>query len=497
MYGSSGLFRPVTVPNQNVGHNQGAETDEGSGVLRPVTVPNQNVGHNQGAETDDWQRKNSLQERMLHAYSNELFADVVFLAGEEEVQVKAHKYVLCISSPVFIQMFHGPLAQSTQKETIKIDDKNLEIIRVPDITPEALNVLLIYIYSEMVALEVDIVFNVLYAAKKYLLDDLEKECAKFLDDKIDAENVCYILTQALVYQNEQLVKTCESIISFATADVIKSEEFKNLDEQTLCRILQFDSLHIDEWTLFKEVLNWAEAQCVKKNLDVTPENKRLVLSTALYAIRFPVMSPSEFAAYANDKKNCLLSENESHDLLLAFILGDVKLNDIPFNHDPRGFVSCTDVAIYNTGPQLGIQIYGKHSIGFIIKSSARFWLTGFGIYGANSSVQNVDLTINVEEDEKVICEEVKRIKELYIQNIYEHRVNFTRPIAIYTGARYVLNVDLGTYRSPYGNFYYGNNGMMTKQFLNPKTNDQDGNIVFGPIPLANNNQKARRLEGRC
>ena len=90
-------------------------------------------------------------------------------------------------------------------------------------------------------------------AKKYLLTGLERECAKFLEDKVDAANVCYILTQAVLYENERLIRTCESIISFATTDVVKSEEFKNLDEPTLARILQFDTLKIDEWTLFQEV----------------------------------------------------------------------------------------------------------------------------------------------------------------------------------------------------------------------------------------------------
>uniref|UniRef100_A0A914EG30 BTB domain-containing protein n=1 Tax=Acrobeloides nanus TaxID=290746 RepID=A0A914EG30_9BILA len=245
-----------------------------------VLVMSQEIGHNQDVDTDDWQQDKSLKERILHAYTNGFFADVVFLAGEEKVPIKAHKYVLCISSPVFVRMFHGSHAQSTQKETILVEDKDLEVIRVPDITSEALNHVLTYIYSEKVELEINNVFNVLYAAKKYLLTDLEKECAKFLEDKVDAAN------------------TCESIISFATEDVVTSEEFKNLDEPTLARILQFDKLKIGEWTLFQEVLKWTEVQCVKKNLDVTSENKRLVLGAALYAIRFPAMRATEFAAYA-------------------------------------------------------------------------------------------------------------------------------------------------------------------------------------------------------
>jgi hypothetical protein len=90
-------------------------------------------------------------------------------------------------------------------------------------------------------------------AKKYLLDGLEKECVEYLDDEVSNENVCYILTQALFYENKQLVKTCESFISSNIEEIITSEDFKNLDEKTFCHILQLDSLVIDEMTLFKEV----------------------------------------------------------------------------------------------------------------------------------------------------------------------------------------------------------------------------------------------------
>uniref|UniRef100_A0A914CMN9 BACK domain-containing protein n=1 Tax=Acrobeloides nanus TaxID=290746 RepID=A0A914CMN9_9BILA len=391
-------------------------------------------------------------------------------------------------------MFHGSHAQSTQKETMKDGDKDLEVIRVPDITTEALNHVLTYIYSEKVELEINNVFNVLYAAKKYLLTGLERECAKFLEDKVDAANVCYILTQAVLYENERLIQTCESIISFATADVVTSEEFKSLDEPTLARILQFDKLKIGEWTLFQEVLKWAEVQCVKKSLNVTSENKRLVLGTALYAIRFPAMRATEFAAYAKDKKNCILSERECLDLLLTFFytLDDVHLNDTPFNHEPRGFDSNIDVAIYNSvqsGSQR--QINGKHSIGFLIKSNAKdwFWLTGFGIYGTTSQAENVEITISVEKDDQSISKEVKNITNLYIENnTREHRVDMTRPVAIHSGARYVLNVEFNGHY----NCYYGSNNKMSNKFLDPKTNEE-AEINFLNVLNPNSNDLPRHI----
>jgi hypothetical protein len=44
----------------------------------------QEVKHKKGTDTSDWQRNKSLQECMLHACSNNIYVDVVFLAGKEE-----------------------------------------------------------------------------------------------------------------------------------------------------------------------------------------------------------------------------------------------------------------------------------------------------------------------------------------------------------------------------------------------------------------------------
>lgn len=41
---------------------------------------------------------------------------------------------------------------------------------------------------------------------------------------------------------------------------------------------------------------WSEAECVRQQLSVTPENQRLILGDALSLVRFPLMSKEEFTA---------------------------------------------------------------------------------------------------------------------------------------------------------------------------------------------------------
>jgi hypothetical protein len=56
-----------------------------------------------------------------------------------------------------------------------------------------------------------------------------------------------------LYENDKLIQICKEVIELSTQEVVQSEAFKKIDEQTLGCILQMDSLQIDEWSLFEEV----------------------------------------------------------------------------------------------------------------------------------------------------------------------------------------------------------------------------------------------------
>lgn len=65
---------------------------------------------------------------------------------------------------------------------------------------------------------------------------------------------------------------------------------------TLCAVLQRDTLSIRENRLFGAVVRWAEAECYRQQLPPTSENKQKVLGKAIPLIRFPLMTVEEFAA---------------------------------------------------------------------------------------------------------------------------------------------------------------------------------------------------------
>lgn len=65
---------------------------------------------------------------------------------------------------------------------------------------------------------------------------------------------------------------------------------------TLCAVLERDTLSIRENRLFGAVVRWSEAECYRQQLPPTSENKQKVLGKALPLIRFPLMTVEEFAA---------------------------------------------------------------------------------------------------------------------------------------------------------------------------------------------------------
>lgn len=74
---------------------------------------------------------------------------------------------------------------------------------------------------------------------------------------------------------------------------------------TLCAVLERDTLSIRESRLFGAVVRWAEAECQRQQLPLTSVNKQKVLGKAISLIRFPLMTIEEFAA-GNPRRTCLL-----------------------------------------------------------------------------------------------------------------------------------------------------------------------------------------------
>lgn len=250
-----------------------------------------------------------MRERIVFLFNNEILSDVTFLVGRgaQQQRIPAHKLVLSSGSAVFDAMFNGTLATASSE------------IEVPDVEPAAFLAVLLFLYTDEIQIDPETVMTTLYTAKKYAVSALEKHCVDFLKNNLTSDNAFLLLTQARLFDEPQLASVCLDTIDRFTTQALNADGFTDIDIDTLMIVLERDTLHVRESKLFQAVLKyirckiccrmfflfsilfkflyrWSEAECVRQQLPVTPENQRLVLGNALSLVRFPLMSKEEFTA---------------------------------------------------------------------------------------------------------------------------------------------------------------------------------------------------------
>ena len=97
---------------------------------------------------------------------------------------------------------------------------------------------------------------------------------------------------------------------------LQAEGFVDIDMNTLESVLKRETLNCREIHLFHAALNWAAAECKRKDLEPTPSNKRAALGNSLYLIRIPTMSLEEFAN--TTARLGVLTSRETIDIFLHF-----------------------------------------------------------------------------------------------------------------------------------------------------------------------------------
>lgn len=252
-------------------------------------------------------------------FNNELLSDIHFLVGRDKVKVPAHKYVLAISTPVFFAMLYGQMAEKAAE------------IKITDTEPEAFMELLRFIYTDETILTLDNVLGTLYLAKKYMLPVLADRCVEFIDKSVNPENVLTVLSHSRYLGEELLEEKCWSVVDHFTSKVLESEHFEDLDEESLCKLLRRDTIDVKEISLFYAVRKWAVKECGRQILEPTIENQKMVASKALKLVRFPVMSPVEFADEV--ARSGLLSHEETTSIFLFFL--STYDTELLFNETPR------------------------------------------------------------------------------------------------------------------------------------------------------------------
>ena len=275
-----------------------------------------------------WQTKRkTVRERVKYMLNNSLMSDIEFVARNvsgAEVIFAAHKFLLAIGSPVFYAMFYGELAESTKK------------IVLPDCDAESFLEFLRFLYCDEVNLTGSSVMQVSYLAKKYMVPELEVVCMNFLTENLSPENVFDILPHAKKFEDKELVVRCWEVVDTSAQDAMKSETFPSITKDLLLEIIKRDGLALHEIELFEAIDRWAVAECQRKDLEPTKDNKREATGEEIVNnIRFPLMTQAQFAEKV--PQSGVLTKDEIIELFMWF--SSVSVSGLKFIKRPRKLVS--------------------------------------------------------------------------------------------------------------------------------------------------------------
>lgn len=260
-----------------------------------------------------------------------------------------------------------------------------------------------YMYSDEIDLEADTVLATLYAAKKYIVPALAKACVTFLETSLEAKNACVLLSQSRLFEEPELTQRCWEVIDAQAEMALRSEGFCEIDWQTLEIIVTREALNTKEAVVFEAVLSWAEAECKRQGLPVTPRNKRHVLGPALYLVRIPTMTLEEFANGA--AQSDVLTLEETHSIFLWYTAANKPLLAFPLTKR-KGLAPQRCHRFQSSAYRSNQWRYRGRCDSIQFAVDRRVFVAGLGLYGSSSGKAEYSVKI-----------ELKRLGAVLAQNL--------------------------------------------------------------------------------
>ena len=239
-----------------------------------------------------------LMKRLDIQRKNEQFCDVILEIGsdDERARVKAHKNVLCATSPFFYNALNSDMKE--QKEGV---------IRLEETSKDVMEEVLEYLYTGHVDINERNACDLIQAGDYFLIPSLKDLSSTFILQTLCASNCVFVYYFAAKYQCENLQKGARDFIFANFETVSKSEEFLNLNVQQMEEWISSDEIIVDsEERVFEIILRWFEAneRRNRQNLFYLLRHVRCVYVTREYL--FNVMLPHPLVKENSDCTNLVL-----------------------------------------------------------------------------------------------------------------------------------------------------------------------------------------------
>lgn len=215
-------------------------------------------------------------------WNNAQYSDIQFDFPDETIKIYAHKFILSVRSSVFSTMFYGAITEFTSNDSV---------VKIEDVSSTSFLEMLKFIYTDRVNITEDNLAEIMYVAHKYSIKHLERICCDYMRKALNKENCFNYLEEFYIYDDD-FTEQCLKMIDATISESIEEGKWNELSEKPLLMILKRDSLDVNEFQLFKGVLNWAKMSCEKQGVEATIQNMREKFAV-FELVRFPVMSLEE------------------------------------------------------------------------------------------------------------------------------------------------------------------------------------------------------------
>lgn len=173
--------------------------------------------------------------------------DLILKIGDKELP--AHRDILSTRSPVFESILCRNIKRKTRKTTF---------IDIQDCDPTAMEQLLLYVYCGKVeTLDKSNMLGLYYAAEKYHMDDLKKECCSFIKKSLSCSNICGVSKLAFNHSDSGLIEHVTNYFCDNSQNILSTAEWHSFMKDncaTANELLKksFDKLkNVKKWYTFQ------------------------------------------------------------------------------------------------------------------------------------------------------------------------------------------------------------------------------------------------------
>lgn len=261
-------------------------------------------------------------------YLSPELADVHFVLESDDgsERIPAHKLLLMAASDVFAKMFNGSWKEKDE-------------VIITETPVNAFKQFLQFFYNDKVKLTMEHIAAVMNLGEMYNVAECLAVCTKFVKNNLNDDNVCRYYELAILYNQQELMQSCEMVIGVNTNAVFKSPGFLACDQKVLAEILKLNWLLCTEVELFEACMAWVKTK--GETNELTKDLVRAQLGDSFHHIRFGLMSMDGFVELIPEYGQ-VFTAAEYSDIIQIIANEEYKAKTFSENRWKREWNECRD-----------------------------------------------------------------------------------------------------------------------------------------------------------